>query len=786
MGCLGVLRRTLVLLVLLLTGQVLYAQGVASISGTIRDSSGAALPGATIVLEDLKGGPPRTVQSGPEGLYAFTGLTPGTYRVTVSLDGFDSAAAELELAAGQSITKDVSLALASFFDNVTVSPEKREAQILEVPASITAITGANIQDQGVTNIKDIAATIPSLSIIETGPGQQRAQIRGISSPLNLPTIGTYVDEAPVDVDSVGAGLDVRLLDLERVEVLRGPQGTLYGAGSMGGTIKYITADPRLDRPSFMVDGTLGWVADGTDTYKGSVVANLPLVKGKLGVRVLAGGEHSPGWVDYTALNEKDVNDGDSKTLRVKGLWVASEKLTASLMYQRQDSDYNGQPYADEDLNAPYLLDQPRQSTSDLTNLVLNYNFGAVTLLSSTGYLARSDHGVTDFSAIYVPLFALFGFPPGTVDTVANISDSHADLFTEEVRVASTGKGPLGWTAGVFFRDYKLDGSNNSETTPNPLPFEIQTIQGQTKSQQFSVFGNADYAFTSRVSGTVGLRWFRDHREQTGETGIFAPPKPDPAQSGDFTSVDPRFVFSFRPAADTLIYASAAKGFRSGGFNGPLPCAIPTAFDPEKLWTYEVGSSVSTSQGRFVAQGSFYYNDWTDIQTLTLCPNVPVRATDNSGQASGKGVDLQITITPLRPLKFTFSTNFNDSEYDTTSLAHEAGDPIDYVPDYTMAVAADYSFRIAKSYPSVFHVDYQQTGEYTITIRNLGIPPLNSDTIQLLNARLGVGVGPVQFSVYAQNLLDENGAIQPAIVAGGVLVPVRPQPRTLGVGFGLRF
>lgn len=781
-----VLRRTLLALALACLGHALHAQGVGSVTGTVVDDSGAALPGVTLALEPAAGGAAKTAQSGPDGRYTFPDASPGRYRVVATLDGFDTSTVEVQVVAGPPASVDVRLQIASFFDNVTVSPQKREEQILDVPAAITAVTGGDVERRGITNLKDLAATVPSLSIVETGPGSQRAQIRGISSPLNLPTIGLYVDEAPVNLDAVGAGLDMRLLDLERVEVLRGPQGTLYGEGAMGGTIKYVTRDPALDRPTFQFDGTLGAVADGTSTYRGSMVANVPVVKGAFGLRFVAGTEHSPGWVDYPALGETDVNGGDSQTFRVKGLWIASQRASLSAMFQYQNSEYDGQTYAEEDRTAPYLLDQPRHSTSKLTNVVFKYDAGPVTVLSSTGYLARNDEGTNDFSAIYVPLFPLFGFPPGTVKTVANLSESEARIFTEEVRLASTGSGRLGWTAGVYFRHYDSDGSNVSQTTPNPLPFEIQTLESSTTSKQVSVFGEANYDVTDKVSATLGLRWFRDRRETGGATGIFAPPTPNTPQEATFDSVDPRFVLSFRPAEGRLIYASAAKGFRSGGFNGPLPCSIPSAFEPESLWTYEVGSSLSVSRGRFVVQGSVYRNDWQDIQTLTLCPNVPVRATDNSGKASGTGVDLQFTITPVRPLRLTVSANVNRSEYDTTSLAHLEGDRIDYVPDYTLGLAADWSFKVAGEYASTLHVDYQQTGEFTVSIRNLGVPPFSSEVVSGLNARLAVVVGAAEFSVFGQNLLDDNSAVQPAIPPGGVLSAVRPQPRTLGAGIGVRF
>ncbi len=404
MSCTCALRRTLVLLVAMLVGPVLFAQGTASVIGQVQDQNGGALPGVSIVLQNLTQGGKMSTVTDSVGQYSFTGVAPGSYRLTAALGGFTTQEIEVTVTADKKEVHDFTLELASFFNNITVTAAKREQEILDVPASITAVTGISIERQGVTNLDEIQGSIPGLSIVDTGPGTQRTQIRGISSPQNLPTVGQYLDEMPITAEGAGSGLDVRLLDLERVEVLRGPQGTLYGEGSMGGTIKYVTRDPLLDALEVSAEGAYGWVDGGTGTYRANAVVNIPVVEGKLGFRVLAGTEHYPGWIEYPNRGVTDGNEGDSSTFRIKGLWIINDRFVASLMFQAQDSDFKDQNYYDSDGTAPFYLPQPVTEKSNITNLVLTYDAGSFSILSSTGYLDRTNEGSYDFTALYVPLF----------------------------------------------------------------------------------------------------------------------------------------------------------------------------------------------------------------------------------------------------------------------------------------------------------------------------------------------------------------------------------------------
>ena len=773
------LRLFCVFVVAMMTALPLFGQDSASLSGTVTDADGTPLPGVTIEMSGAAADQPRTSITNAEGVYTFTALVPGTYQVTATLDGFASGTSEVALAADQSASQDFALESTWFFNSITVTADKREQEILDVPASITAVTGESIENQGVTNLTDIQGSIPGLSVVDSGAGSQRTQIRGISSPQNLPTVGIYLDEMPITSEAAGSAVDIRLLDLERVEVLRGPQGTLYGESSMGGTIKYVTKDPLLDATGFSFDSAYGSTTDGGDTYRASAVVNLPVTSNRFGLRLLAGTETYPGWIDYPAQGREDGNEGDSTTVRLKALWTATDRFDASLMLQHQDTSFDDQNFTDLDRTAPFVLPQPIEQESMTANLLLNYNFGAFSLLSSTGYIDSEGSSSFDFTALYAPIF-----PPGLIETVALNAGGETEVLTQELRLSSNGANDLDWTVGAYYRDFENSNFNLTETITNPFPFELFDATSEDETRQTAVFGEVDYAISERFSTTVGLRYFEDKRERSSSSGQFGPAAQLPDQSGTYSATSPRLVLSYKPSDDSLIYASASKGFRSGGFNlVPPGCDLPITFDPEDLWTYELGSSASTKTGKFVVQGAIYYNDWDEIQTLALCPGTFISLTDNIGKANGPGIDLQFTITPMRELVFTITGGYNDLTFDGGSLVANDGDRVAYASEYNYSAAADWSFDWGENLPGRLHVDYQVVGPFDIPFRNFGAGVLSSDELGLLNAKLGLTVGGMQLSIWGQNLLDDDGSVSPAIPFGGVPSAVRPRSRTVGVGLG---
>lgn len=282
-------------------------------------------------------------------------------------------------------------------------------------------------------------------------------------------------------------------------------------------------------------------------------------------------------------------------------------------------------------------------------------------------------------------------------------------------------------------------------------------------------------FSSKLDATLGLRYEREKRWIEGP-----PPLED-----TFSSVNPRLVLSYRPADGTLLYGSVAKGYRGGGMNGltqPPGCSFSPTYDPEKLWTYELGSNLSLAGGRVVVQTAVFHNQWDAIQVLEYCSNSIGTLTANGGEASGTGLDLQLTLRPIDGLTLALSGSYNRSEYKETSAAHAKGDRIDFVPEFSGSASADYDFNWTQQLPGRFHFDYQYTDEFSIALRNLLVTQGGisyADAYGRLNARLSVMRGDWEFLLFGTNLTDVNKRSVP--LYGGYLLPTTMTPRTVGVG-----
>src|SRR6185437_13391728 len=362
-------------------------------------------------------------------------------------------------------------------------------------------------------------------------------------------------------------------------------------------------------------------------------------------------------------------------------------------------------------------------------------------------------------------------------------------FSEEIRFASRSAGALVWTAGLYYRDYRESGIDYSVATPNPLPFALLDTSSADRSRSAAVFGELTGHLTTQLQTTLGLRYFRDQRSiPTGAQGSeFGVPHVAIPQAATFTSVNPRWVLSYRPRSDTLVYLSAAEGFRSGGMNSASAalagCAFPVNFDPEKLWTYELGANLSRMGGRVVVQSAVYYNDWKQIQELQYCPGLAALGpqTISGGKATGTGTDLQVSLRPSGSVSLSLSGSYNNSYYQDDSAAHLAGDRVDFVPRWTGAAGFDCDFHWTSRIGGRAHLDYQYTGAWSVALRNQLVTPTGavySDAYGLLNARLSALFSRWEVALFGQNIADTNKRAIPQY--GGYLAPTTLKPRTVGI------
>ena len=674
---------------------------------------------------------------------------------------------------------------------IVVTAQKRSQSLLDVPLSVSVISGDELTKRGASTIEDLQFTVPGLSITEFSPGQQRISMRGISVYSGLPTVGVYMDEMPLNLETNQTGQDVRMVDIERVEVLRGPQGTLYGQGAVGGTIRYITNPVDLTRFSASAGADFGAVSGGGTDWRTDGVLNMPIADGRAGVRVAASYQEFGGWIDNPQLGEKRVNSGHAFTIRGKFTAKPSDELQFTLMAQHQDLDLGAQNLSDGNEQVFDHLPTPFASRATLLNATVTYDFPFAQLLSATGYLRRQHNAVQDTTNSFGPLLPLLGIPPGTVQGIGIPAQFENRIWTEELRLASKQGSALGWTIGAFYRKSDANGEFGTTILPsNALPPGLVLFSASgtypSDSRSWAGFGEGTYVIAPKVTALVGIRYFEDKRDQDAVSAFLGSPVFD-IRSAKFTALTPRFNLSWQPNRAVNLYVNAAKGFRSGGFNttsvgggfGP----IPAAYTPDKLWTYELGAKFQSPEHGVSAELAVYHNDWSDVQVVTNIAGLPTSFTSNGGKLSGNGVDASLSFSPVRALTLTATGGWNDMEHKSDSAEHRKGDPADYVPRFTGSASAEYRFN-AGNLPAFARVDYQYSESFQVFARSFQLVPARSDVMRLLNIRLGFEASRWSVSVYAKNLLNRDYVLYPAFAA--LVYPSRMEPRVVGVSFNLNY
>jgi iron complex outermembrane recepter protein len=666
-------------------------------------------------------------------------------------------------------------------EEVVVTAQKREERLIDVPMAITVVTGDEIDRRGVSSLEDLQYSVPGLSLVETAPGQDRIQIRGVTTTNGLPTVGQYLDEMPISIDDNTQSLDLRLIDMERIEVLRGPQGTLYGEGSMGGTIRYLTADPDLTRFGGSFESQAGSVTDGDTAWKVNGVANVPLVNDSVALRVVAGYEDTGGWINSLVTGQKDVNAAKIFTIRGKLLADITDDLQVSILalHQNQRQDY--QNYG-KDRETSSLLAQHNNPDYDLVNAVVRWDLGWASLVNSFGYQSAKNDTLLDLSSVYVPLLQSLGFPAGYITSVGLRTTSSTDVLTDELRLASNPGGALNWTVGLYDRHLELNGVSDTVTAPNSPSFALISAQSTSTSKSWASFGELTWDATERLAVTGGLRYFHDTRDLTAVSADFGTPATN-NNSGDFSSVNPRANISYKFSPDALVYISAAKGFRSGGFNSAATGG-PLTYGPEKLWTYEFGMKHGFLDHRLIFEGAVYYNDWTDVQSSYFPAGAALGYITNGGKVNGWGTDASVTARPTNSLTLNATYGWNDMTYKTASAEHAVGDPVDYAVRESWSGSIDYRYPIYDALKGFARLDYQHAGRSSIINRGADVD-VAIGARGLLNARLGVDFGKYDVAVFADNLTDVSTPIIPGPY-GVILEDVEPTPRVVGVNFKAKF
>jgi iron complex outermembrane recepter protein len=632
-------------------------------------------------------------------------------------------------------------------EEMVVTARKKEETVQDVPMSVAAPSGEELRDLGAETIEDVSANVAGFTVQNLGPGQSQVAMRGVSAgqivrdqPGVKEQVGVYLDESVISLSLFTPDLD--LFDLSRIEVLRGPQGTLFGSGSLSGTVRYITNQPKLGVNETIAELSLSSISDGGVGGSGKAAFNIPIGT-NAAFRGVAYYTKYGGFIDAVQPGlrvEEDVNGGNRWGTRLSLLFKPNDRLTITprLLYQEVDMDGWNRIDDFNILANPFTTTRPRvtlgertqftqleEQTTDeflLGDVNLSYDLGAATLTSVTSYTNRDVLVIRDATALTASITG------GSIGLAQNIYALDAPLFdgteasgwTQEVRLGGS-RGRFDWVTGVFYSDSDRHYSQNlpvtgfsalsgipTAGTKLALTDELYKSDLQYEFKQLALFGEATLSLTDRFDITGGLRYydFEEDRAQVFD-GIFA----DPIDSVGSTSADgiaPRVIVSFKMSDTLSLNAQISQGFRLGGINDPLnrPLCTPQdlaiyggfdTWDDETLWNYEAGVKSSVLGGRGTFNASVYRMDIEDLQATVTAGSCSSRIILNVPEAQTTGVEAEFEVAPNDNFDFAISGSYNNSELSSSFrdsggnivAGIQEGNRLPTVPEFQMAAAATY-------------------------------------------------------------------------------------------------
>jgi outer membrane receptor protein involved in Fe transport len=698
---------------------------------------------------------------------------------------------------------------------VVVTAQKREQSAQSVPVSLTAISGKSLESAGIASAAGLDQVAAGLTIGAIGPGYLSITIRGISDLggglLGGPATGFYIDEVPLSAFT-GAIPQVAFWDAERVEVLRGPQGTLFGEGSMGGTVRLISAKP--DARAVSGRGMLGWskVASGGDGVTARAVVNVPLIKNQLALRVSASHQDLPGWIDVPDLQAKDVNKGKQQDARVAMRWTPSKALTVDLSYTRQTLDAKDSAatsvgiYRPQDIvpaAQPVAFLSKRTSQYDVLNLTTNYDLGPASLVAALSSYKRESSLRQDYTP-FVPLFFGVG---GTAET--GVDPLTVKSTTAEVRLVSNGEQALNWTVGAYAKNDKRQQANSGLKISLPafgLPLDEALNTTDASNKATALFADIEYRLTSDLALQAGLRQYRatNHTKVNFLTtsAIFAGNTAGVGQDsgGSAKATSPKLGISWKPSATMLLFAKASSGFRDGdsNFQAPNEPLIPASYNPEKIRAYELGLK-SQPLSWLTVNASVYRNDWTDLQLRFSTPDGLWSYIQNAGKAKSTGAEIEFTARPTAALRLGLNLAAVNSKIDedvvnivnnpaggtiSRTIATK-GNRIPSSPKFQASVSAAYEFPLFNSLGGVVTANYSHRGETYSDPANT--ESLKNRSYNNLYLKAGVNGDVWGASVYVANATNSTSTQTKNLApAGGIVFNNFVQPRTVGVELSASF
>jgi outer membrane receptor protein involved in Fe transport len=668
---------------------------------------------------------------------------------------------------------------------VIVTATRRESLVEEVPASVTALSEKDLEKMGALSFEDYARSVPGLSFTDNGLGGQNYVIRGISTNIfseSRAATSVYLDETPITDDGFGQLSYMPsplLVDVERVEVLRGPQGTLFGSGSLGGAVRIITNQPNVNEAEGFVYASLSTTERGGPGYEFSGMANAPLYRGQGAVRGVFYYRNLDGWIDNTVLGQSNVNNNETIGMRLAGLWSFSDRLTVTgkAVYQDRQSDGSGFDQESPPWTQQRAVPEPNGDEWTLFNLDIHYRFDWGNLISASSWLDRTIDQILDGAAAYPG--------PAEFTTVTAFYRGEQKDFVQELRLQSSANERLDWLLGLYYQDqhYRLehevlvpgfDQLTGGLAAAFGTPDRLLVARADRPADQAAVFGDVILRLNERWESTLGGRWFRfQYASDSSTKGPLAAAESNHQADSSETGFIPRLALSYFYSDEEMLYGSISGGYRPGGHNETVydhwpDCrpyldwlgvpGVPPGFESDSAWNYELGYKSAWASRRVSINVAAYYMDWTDMQTLAGLP-CGAQWVQNAGEATSKGAEVEFIANPTENLQLTLNGAWNDARLDEEVflLGGREDDRVPGVPEFAFGGALSWSFDAFAAINGRLRVEYQYVGS-SPNGWSLFQVPSEIPSYSLVDLRLGLGKDRWRATLFIDNLFDKRAII----------------------------
>ena len=701
---------------------------------------------------------------------------------------------------------------------IIVTAQKRSEALIDVPLSISVVDGGVLERQHAANFQDYLNLVPGLQLNQNTPGNGRLVMRGINTGGVAATVGVYVDETPFGSSTglVNGGVlagDFDTFDMQRVEVLRGPQGTLYGASSLAGVLKFATNPPRSDKFETRVRVGAESVKDGDVGYSGTGMINVPL-SSSLALRATGYYRELPGFIDSIGTGgsdrEDDINDSESYGGRVSALYTPTDAFSLRLTAMLQNISTGAPTTVESDPDTlETLYSRPTQSQfipefTDVDyrvyNATLDFDLGFATLTSSTSYNELESPFRSDVSGLLSAAVAPIIGP----NELAQSQTTKYDKVTQELRLASPSNDVFEWLVGAYFTREEGDLLQNFTGL---VPGTLTPIAGQpqladtvlhSEYEEIAGFVSGTIHFGDRFDLTLGGRYSENEQEAKQDAFGLLAGGPSGLSYPTATSTEDVFTYSVSPkiklGEHASLYARVASGFRPGGPNvlpPGAPAGVPLSYESDSLTSYEVGFKGESASRAYSVDVSVFHIDWEDIQLFSRVNNFGVNI--NGGGATSDGLEATVAARPIDALSLSLNAAYTDTELDDDTgplVGGFEGDQLPFTPEFSISANVDYEWTVGAEATAYVGGSLRylsdQTGSFDFEYRTENGRQREIASYEVLDLRTGVNFGRYSIELYARNVTDSDGRTSTGDLGGipnGAMATGVIRPRTVGLAFG---